>query len=268
MTIFNRIGTVVKSNVNSMISEAEDPEKMLNQALIDMQQQLVESKKQVALSIADEKRLAKQLEREKEQAAEWERKAMLAIKAGNDELAKEALQRKQEHDKLTAGFQEQWQGQKNAVDQLKASLKNLNGKIEDAKRKKNLLIARAKRAEAQRTIANTMSGMQENSAFGSMERMEEKIDKMEAEASATYEIASEMSGDTLENKFAVLEEVEADDALAALKAKMGMTEPDAIPASTESSTASSASSSEVKAEVKAEVEVEQEVAVGAKGGAE
>lgn len=252
MTIFNRIGTVVKSNVNSMITDMEDPEKMLTQALLDMQQQLVESKKQVALSIADEKRLQKQLENERAQSAEWERKAMLAIKAGNDELAKEALMRKQEHDKLTAGFQEQWTAQKAAVDQLKGSLTQLNNKIEDAKRKKNLLVARAKRAEAQKTIANTMSGMQENSAFDNMKRMEEKIDKLEADAKATYELASDFSGDSLDKKFAALETVEADDALAALKAKMGLQAAPAIP---EASTQSAESQVEVEAQAEVEAAV-------------
>lgn len=256
MTVFERIGTVVKSNVNSMVSEMEDPEKMLNQALIDMQQQLVESKKQVAVAIADEKRLAKQLENEKSDSAEWERKAMLAIKAGDDELAKEALSRKAEHDKLVTGFQQQWDGQKSAVDQLKASLKQLSRKIEDAKRKKNLLIARSKRAAAQKSIANTMSGMDENSAFEDMKRMEEKIDRMEAEASATYELASETSGNALDQKFAALESVEADDALAALKAKMGLTEEaeSLPPAQTEQS-------ADLPAK---EAQLEQEVAVGAK----
>lgn len=259
MTVFERIGTVVKSNVNSMISETEDPEKMLTQALIDMQQQLVESKKQVALAIADEKRLAKQLENEKTASTEWERKAMLAIKAGDDNLAKEALTRKGEHDKLVAGFQQQWTGQKNAVDQLKASLRQLTQKIEDAKRKKNLLIARAKRAEAQKTIANTMSGMDESSAFDNMKRMEEKIDRMEAEASATYELASETSGNDLDQKFAALQSFEADDALAALKAKMGMTEQaDALPA------AAAAQTSTASVETEVEQEQAQELAVGAK----
>ncbi len=261
MTVFERIGTVVKSNVNSMVSDIEDPEKMLNQALIDMQQQLVETKKQVAMAIADEKRLSKQLDKEKEASAEWERKAMLAIKAGDDELAKEALTRKGEHDKLVAGFQQQWQGQKDAVDQLKASLKQLSRKIEDAKRKKNLLIARAKRAEAQKSIANTMSGMEENSAFDNMKRMEEKIDQMEAEASATYELASETSGSSLDQKFAALESVEADDALAALKAKMGLTEEAASlpPAQQQSSLPEAQTQQQEVAQ-----QVEQEVAVGEK----
>jgi phage shock protein A len=222
MTIFNRLGTLLKSNVNDAINKAEDPEKMLNQMLLDMQQQLVEAKKQVAVAIADEKRLQKQLEQEKALAVEWERKAMLAVKAGNDELAKQALLRQTEHAKLAVGYEQQWAAQKSAVDQLKTALQQLNGKIEEAKRKKNLLIARAKRAEAQKTIAETMDGISNTSAFETMSRMEEKINKAEAEAQATYELAQTASGDDLKAKFDALETVEADDALAALKAKMGV----------------------------------------------
>jgi phage shock protein A len=222
MTIFNRLGTLIKSNVNDAINKAEDPEKMLNQMLLDMQQQLVEAKKQVAVAIADEKRLQKQLEQEKALSVEWEKKAMLAIKAGNDDLAKQALLRKTEHEKLAVGYEQQWTAQKQAVDSLKVALQQLNNKIEEAKRKKNLLIARAKRAEAQRTIAETMDGISNTSAFETMARMEEKIDKQEAEAAATYELAQTASGDDLKAKFDALETVEADDALAALKAKMGV----------------------------------------------
>ncbi|MFZ9885945.1 MAG: PspA/IM30 family protein [Myxococcota bacterium] len=221
MAIFSRIGTLLKSNVNDLISKAEDPEKMLNQMLIDMQQQLVEAKKQVAVAIADEKRLQKQFDSERSFAVEWEKKAMLAVKAGNDELARQALTRKTEHEKLAVGYQQQWQAQKAAVDQLKGALQGLNGKIDEAKRKKNLLIARAKRAEAQKAIAETMDGLSSTSAFDTMARMEEKIDKMEAEASATYELAETASGDQLEAQFKALETQSSDDALAALKAKMG-----------------------------------------------
>lgn len=222
MAIFSRIGTLLKSNVNDLISKSEDPEKMLNQMLIDMQQQLVEAKQQVAVAIADEKRLRKQFDNERAAAQEWEKKAMLAVKAGNDELAKQALQRKGEHAKTALSFEQQWQAQKAAVDQLKGALQSLNNKIEEAKRKKNLLIARAKRAEAQQTIAETMDGLNQTSAFDTMSRMEEKIDKMEAEASATYELAETASGDDLQRQFDALETVESDDALAALKAKMGV----------------------------------------------
>jgi phage shock protein A len=222
MAIFSRIGTLLKSNVNDLISKAEDPEKMLNQMLIDMQQQLVEAKKQVAVAIADEKRLLKQFENEKALSVEWEKKAMLAIKAGNDELAKQALNRKVEHEKSATGFEQQWHAQKAAVDQLKTALQSLNSKIEEAKRKKNLLVARAKRAEAQRTIAETLDGISANGAFDTMSRMEEKVDKLEAEAAATYELSQTATGDDLRKKFEALENVEVDDALAALKAKMGV----------------------------------------------
>ncbi|MCP4500988.1 MAG: PspA/IM30 family protein [Deltaproteobacteria bacterium] len=222
MAIFSRIGTLLKSNVNDAISRSEDPEKMLNQMLIDMQQQLVEAKKQVAVSIADEKRLRKQYENEKAASIEWEKKAMLAIKAGNDDLAKQALARKGDHEKTSLAFEQQWQAQKAAVDQLKGALQGLNNKIEEAKRKKNLLIARSKRAEAQATIAETMDGLNNTSAFSTMERMEEKIDRAEAEAAATYELAQVATGDDLQRQFDQLDSMGSDDALAELKAKMGV----------------------------------------------
>lgn len=252
MAIFSRIGILVKSNVNDVINKAEDPEKMLNQMLIDMNQQLGEAKKQVAVAIADEKRLRKQYENERKLAIEWEKKAMLAVKAGNDDLAKRALQRKTEHEKMALGFEGNWKAQKAAVDQLKGALQGLNSKIQEAKRKKNLLIARQKRAEAQRTIAETMNGLSQTSAFDTLSRMEEKIDKMEAEAQATYELTEEATGDDLQKQFDALEHVEADDALSALKAKMGV--------------APAVSAEPVAAERDALVEIEQqlEAELGAK----
>jgi phage shock protein A len=225
MGIFARLGTLIKSNLNDLISKAEDPEKMLNQVLIDMQTQLVEAKKQVAVAIADEKRLQKQYEVESEKAKEWERKAMLAVSAGNDNLAKEALMRKTEHDNIQSQYQQQWIGQKAAVDKLKDALRLLSNKIEEAKRKKNILIARKKRAEAQQTIARTMSGLSDTSAFETFDRMTAKIDQLEAEAEAGAELAGELSGDNLEAKFQQLEagpSGSADMALADLKAKMGL----------------------------------------------
>lgn len=227
MGIFARLATLIKSNLNDLISKSEDPEKMLNQVVVDMANQLIEAKKQVAVSIADEKRLAKQAEQEAANAAEWERRAMLAIKAGDDNLAKEALNRKKEHDQLAATYKDQWQKQKQAVDQLKTALRMLNNKIEEAKRKKNVLIARKKRAEAQKAIQETMSGLQNASAFETFERMSTKIDQIEAEAEATSEIAEQYSGDTLQHKFQQMEvDAGADDDLAALKRKMGVLPPE------------------------------------------
>lgn len=223
MSIFSRMGTLLRSNINDVISKAEDPEKILNQLIIDMKEQLINAKKQVAVAIADEKRLKKQFDTEAQKASEWEKKAMLAVRAGRDDLAKEALARKQEHGELAAEYQKQWQAQKAAADKLRDSLRQLNSKIEEANRKKNLLIARKKRAEAQQTIQETMSGLNDTSAFDTFGRMAQKIEQMEAEAEASAELAEGFSGDDLASKFQDLEaDHGADEALAALKAKMGM----------------------------------------------
>ncbi len=223
MGIFSRLGTLIKSNINDLISKAEDPEKMLSQILTDMKNQLVEAKKQVAVAIGDEKRLKKQWDEQGAQAKEWERKAMMAVHAGDDNLAREALSRQKEHENLSTQFEQQWHLQKDAVDKLKEQLRTLNNKIEEAKRKKNILVARAKRAEAQRTIQSTMAGLSDTSAFDTFDRMSEKVDALEAEAEASVELAGEMTGDTLNSKFAALENRGgADMALAELKAKMGL----------------------------------------------
>ncbi len=224
MSIWQRVSTLVKSNINALISGAEDPEKILNQLIRDMRQQFMEARKQVAISIADEKRLKKQYEGEHKKASEWEKKAMTAVKAGRDDLARQALARKSEHDTIAEQFKEQWVAQKAAADQLKDALRRLNTKIQEASRKKNLLIARQKRAEAQKKIQDTMSGMSDNGAFDTFARMEERVDRTEAEAQASLELSGELEGDSLAGEFAALEssDVAQDDALAALKSQMGM----------------------------------------------
>jgi phage shock protein A len=225
MGIFSRLGTLIKSNINDLITKAEDPEKMLSQVLLEMQQQLVDAKKAVAVAIADEKKLQKQTVVEQDKAKEWERKAMVAVRGGDDGLARQALARKQEHENIAGQFQSQWVAQKQAVEKLKDALRLLNNKIEEAKRKKNILIARKKRAEAQQQIANTMQGLGDTSAFDTFDRMAERISLMEAEAEAGAELAGELSGDNLESKFLALEAGSSDDdALAELKAKMGLLE--------------------------------------------
>jgi len=149
------------------------------------------------------------------------------VRAGDDNLARQALARKQEHETIATQFQQQWISQKQAVEKLKDALRLLNNKIEEAKRKKNILIARKKRAEAQQQIANTMQGLGDTSAFDTFDRMAERIQIMEAEAEAGAELAGELSGDTLESKFLQLEQGGGgteDDALSELKAKMGVLE--------------------------------------------
>jgi phage shock protein A len=230
MGIFARIARLIKANLNALISGAEDPEKVLTQILEDMGTQLMEAKKQVAVAIADEKRLAKQAQAEKEKVVEWERRAMLAVRAGNDELAKEALARKAEIATLSEQYQAQWQKQKTSVDQLKLALRALNNKIEEAKRKKTLLVARQKRAEAQSKIQETMSGLKNASAFEAFDQMASKVEQIEAQAEAHAELTEEYSGDTLALKFSELSATAgAEDDLVALKRKMGMLPPEPAP---------------------------------------
>ncbi|MDR2468306.1 MAG: PspA/IM30 family protein [Spirochaetaceae bacterium] len=224
MGIFSRLRTLIASNINHMISKAEKPEKMLNQLLSDLNEKLVESKKAVAVAIADEKKLERDTLNQKNQIEDWQRKAELAVRAGDDELAKEALLRKQEYDNYYLEYDKQWKLQKEAVEKLKVSLRELQTRIDDAQRKKNVLIARAKRAEAQQKIQDTISGIDGGQAsFETFDRMAAKVDQMEAEADAAKEIA-DLSADTnLEKKFAALEKStsSADVMLADLKAKMG-----------------------------------------------
>ncbi|MDP3278029.1 MAG: PspA/IM30 family protein [Deltaproteobacteria bacterium] len=223
MGIIGRLAQLIKSNLNDLISKSEDPEKMLNQVILEMNGQLTDAKKQVALAIGDEKRLGKQYEASKASADEWERKAMMAVRAGDDELAKEALQRHREDESIAQEYRSQWEKQRESVNKLRGSLQQLNSKIEEAKRKKNVLNARFKRAQAQKAIQETIAGLNDNSAFDTMNRMEEKIVAAEAEADAMSEVAEHHTGDLLAQKFKDLENNRgADMALAELKAKMGV----------------------------------------------
>jgi phage shock protein A len=221
MGIMDRVATVIKSNLNALINKAEDPEKMLDQILIQMRQQLVEAKREVAVAIADEKRLGTQLEAELEQVREWERRATVAVQKGEDDLAREALRRKTDHEQMAIGYKKQWDAQKASTETLKNALRALSQKIEEAARKKNLLIARQKRAEAQKHIHEVMTGLTDTSAFESFDRMASKVEQIEAQASAAVEISQDLSGETMEQRFRALESsTDVDQELRALKAKV------------------------------------------------
>jgi phage shock protein A len=220
MGILDRVATVIRSNLNYRINKAEDPEKMLNQILIQMRQQLVEAKREVAVAIADEKRLGTQLEAEIEQVREWERRATMAVQKSEDDLAREALRRKADHEQIAIGYKKQWDAQKTSTETLKNALRALSQKIEEASRKKNLLIARQKRAEAQKHIHEVMTGLSDTSAFESFDRMTAKVEQIEAQADAAVEISQDLSGETMEQRFRALESsTDVEQELHALKAK-------------------------------------------------
>ncbi|HWP36176.1 MAG TPA: PspA/IM30 family protein [Gemmatimonadales bacterium] len=223
MGIFQRMSTVIRSWVNALIGKAEDPQKMLEQLVLDMRSQLAKTKQDVAAAIADEKKLLAQVEKEKQQADEWERRAMLAVQENRDDLAKQALMRHNEHVQHAQALHETWVKHKADTEALKDQLRVLNDKIEEAKRKKNILIARARRAEVQGRIQATMAGMSDQSAFESFERMAERIEDMERQAIAAAELAGELTGDTLARQFDQLEyRGSADQQLLDLKRKMGV----------------------------------------------
>jgi phage shock protein A len=233
MGIFDRLSTLIKSNLNDLISSAEDPEKMLNQIIVDMRNQLARAKQQVAAAIADEKRLKDQADSEFKLADDWDKRAMLAVQEGRDDLAKQALMRGQEHLEHAQQLATTWEQHRHETEKLKQSLRDLNDKIEEAKRKKNLLLARQRRAEAQARISQTMSGLSDKSAFEAFARMEEKINTNERQLAAAQEIDEEFSGDRLAGEFKQLERsaggASADQQLLQLKQRMGML-PSAAPA--------------------------------------
>ena len=226
MSIFTKLSTVIKSNINDLISRAENPEKMLNQIILDMRDQLAKAKREVAAAIADERKLRAQLDDEVKQTRQWEHRAMLAVKEGRDDLAKQALLRQQEHAERAGAIDETWRAQATETEKLKGSLRQLNDKIEEAKRKRNLLVAKQRRAQAQKRIHETMSGLSNTSAFDAFNRMAEKIEAQERESLAHQEVTEALGPGTLEDEFKLLEgggeTGDVEDRLLALKHEMGL----------------------------------------------
>lgn len=221
MGILDRLSTVLKSNINDLIDKAEDPEKMLKQLMIDMERDLIEVRKEVALAIQTEKRLHQQYSQNLKQAEGWEEKATLALKSGREDLAREALGRRNTHQQTADGFKGQWETQNTNVESLKKNLGLLEGKINEARIKKDLLIARSRQAKAQEQIHKTMGKIGTSRSVSAFARMEDKVMEKEALAAA-YGDLSLLDGSTnLENEFAQLSAgAGVEDDLAALKAKL------------------------------------------------
>lgn len=219
--MFDRMMSMIRANFDHMLSKAEDPQKVLDLAVLDMQGALVEAKKQVAVVIADERRLRKQAADAGRSASQWEQKAMLAVRSGAEDLARAALIRKKEHDELAAMYGEQWQSQKNSSDALRSALVGLSQKIAEAHRTRRMLVARMRRAEAQRTINATLAGLNASGHDGALERMEHSVAQIEAEAEATLELGGGMEP-SLEAQFRALEAGSVDDELAELKQRVAL----------------------------------------------
>jgi len=217
MGLFDRLSRVVRANLNDLVSKAEDPEKVLEQAVIDMQEDLVQLRQAVARSIAEQKRTEQRYNQDSSEARKWEERAKLALGKGDEALAREALTRKKSLSDTAAAYKTQLDQQSTIVESLRRNLIALESKISEAKTKKNMLQARAKSAKANAELQQTLSGIGTSSSMGAFERMENKVLDMEA----TSQAAGELAGFGVEQQFAQLESSSGvEDELAALKASM------------------------------------------------
>lgn len=239
MGLFDRLSRVVRANLNDMVSKAEDPEKILEQAIIDMQEDLVNLRQAVARSIATQKRTEQQYNKNQSEANTWQQRAQLALQKGDENLAREALQRKKTVADTAATLKAQLDQQITQVDTLKRNLIALESKISEAKTKKDMLKARVSAAKANEQLQSTIGRLGTSSAMGAFERMEEKVMELEARSQAAYELG----GAELESQFAALESgSNVDDELAAMKAQIqgGSVSQPILEGTSEPGTASSA----------------------------
>ena len=206
MGILQRLFNLFRSNANDLLDKAEDPEKMLQQMLADLEVQKRKAKQQMTEALALQKGLERDTEKEHKEADKWEQKAVLAVQNEKDDLAKEALTRKKEYVRRAADFEKQLEMHRNNAAALRNSYQTMENKIDEIKRKKGILSSKQKQAEAQAKIYQTMEGLGDTSGtMETIERMEEKVENMEARAEAYQEISLESDKDSLESKFEELE---------------------------------------------------------------
>jgi len=230
MSIFDRVSTIIRANINDALNKAEDPEKIINQTLMDMRQAQYEARMEVAKAIATGKKIERDYEDHEATAESWMKKAEQALKAGREDLAREAIKRKQTDSALSTGLKEQLDSHDAMVDKLKTQLKALDAKIDEAERKRVALIARQKRVQAQKALTDSvdtaMSSAKTAKALKAFNRMEDKLDGMEDHLAAREELDESIS---LEQELDALGyDHEVDDELLALKAQLGMGSDDSV----------------------------------------
>ncbi|MGK7899308.1 MAG: PspA/IM30 family protein [Xenococcus sp. (in: cyanobacteria)] len=225
MGLFDRLGRVVRANLNDLVSKAEDPEKILEQTIEDMGKDLIELKQAFGQTLGSQKRTEGQYNQALKEANTWEQRAKLALSKGEETLARDALVRKKSYTDTATTLKEQLDQQNGQIETMRRNLTALESKIAEAKTKKDMLISRAKAAKANEALQSTMSGLNTSGSMAAFERMENKVLDMEARSQAVGEIG----GSSLENQFAELEAGSGvEDELAMLKAQMtGSAEPKA-----------------------------------------
>ncbi len=220
--ILDRISTILRSNINSALDRAEDPEKMLDQIIRDMNDAIEQAKGQVATVIAQEKQLEAEKINAERSAKEWEDKASRAVKAGRDDLAVECLRRKKDFEGIASTYQQQFDSQHGMVTKLRSQLELLMRKRDDAVRNRDVMIARHRQAIAQSNIAKQLSAMNSMDSSSEIGRMDRRIREQEARASAEMELNTG-GASSIDDQLMQLEAGDTmDDELSALKSKMGM----------------------------------------------
>jgi phage shock protein A len=217
MGLFDRLSRVVRANLNDLVSKAEDPEKVLEQSLIDMQEDLIQLRQAVASTIATQKRTEQQYQKNLQSAEQWQQRAQLALSKGDENLARQALTQKKTYTDTATTLKVQLDQQITQVETLKRNLIALESKISEAKTKKDMLKARASAAKANQQLQETIGNIGTSSAMAAFERMEEKVMQLEAQSQA----AAELGGTGMDSQWAQLESGSAvDDELAMLKLQM------------------------------------------------
>jgi phage shock protein A len=218
MALLERVSTLVRANLNDLIDKAEDPEKMIKQVILDMQNQLLQVKTQVAIAIADQHLLEKKQKDNEEKAADWHRRAEMAVDKKQDDLARAALERSMSYKELGESFAQQVADQKLQVESLKTALSKLEQKLSEANAKADLLIAQHRRSRAVGKAADAHMAIGDGSKAAAFDRMKRKV----AHSEATSQAKAEMVSDNVEDRLAALEKQDRiEQLLAELKSKRG-----------------------------------------------
>jgi len=219
MGLLERVSTLIRANINDMVDRAEDPEKMIKQVILDMENQYLQVKTQVAVSIADQHMLEKKLREDEEAGKDWMRKAETAVDKGQDDLARAALDRFQTSRKLAQSYREQVDDQKMQVETLKGALVKLEQKLEEAKSKRDLLLARHRRSVALGKAARAQTVLGDNSKGATFDRLNDRVHQTEAVATAEVELLTDDVGEKLTR---LDRDAEVDRLLAELKARRSL----------------------------------------------
>jgi phage shock protein A len=225
MNLADRFARLVKSNVNELLSSMEDPEKVLEQAVQDMQKDLVKVRQAYAEVSASSKRMQEQGKLAESEAAKWYSRAQLAIEKGEDELAREALTRRQQQLEMADSLKEQCEAQQGSITSLYESMKELEAKMAEAKAKKDQIIARARTAKAATKVNDMLAGVGTGSSMAAFDKMSEKVNQLESEAEVSKQLAASQGGSgrgtTIDQQFAALESgTSVEDELSAMKAAL------------------------------------------------